>query len=191
MSDDDYTQEVFIYKGEDLRRIAELKKTADTAERAYAQAVESGTARGGDSGHLDAREALREAVNDAATRAETVVVQHLGKTRWRALLAQHRPRYIRRMIDGQLQDVMDDDDAQFNVNTDSFPDALLSYVDPSDTEVRTILEPEFATPADRAKWLEKLRGGDFDKLWAVAYFLNSQQTIDPKALLDSLSSSPA
>lgn len=188
---DEYTQEVFLYRSEDLQNIAVLKKKADTVVRQAAHAAETGAGRmGDDASPAEAQAELREAIEDAATRAEVVVVQHLGKTRWRALLAEHRPRYIRRMIDGQLQDVMDDDDGEpFFVNTATFPDALLGYVDPNDPEIRTIKEPVFATPADRTKWLEQRRGGDFDKLWATAYFLNGQQTLDPKALLDSLDSS--
>lgn len=174
-------QEVHIYQGDDLGRIAQLRQVANAAERRYEQAKEAGTLRGGDSEVKAAKDAYDEFVREAAERAETVVIRALGRRQWAALIDEHRPRYERRVVDGQEQEVMHPDDDDYGVNTATFPDALLTYVNPNRPDMRTIVEPDFPTAQDRLDWLDDLSGGDFLRLWATAFHLNGEPGIDPKA----------
>lgn len=180
---------VFFYEPDDLDKLAELKQRADIAIRAAES--EQTSARIGDAAESPqaAIDELKAFARELADRTPSARVGHIGQEAWRLLLSQHRPRYERRMIDGQLQDVMHDDDQQFGVNTDTFPSALLNYVDPEDPDNRTILEPAFAAPVEREKWLKRRRGGDFLQLWTTAWALNGRVTQDPKALLASLETS--
>lgn len=174
------TAEVWLYKGEDYAKLAELRKAADTAQRAYDQAKEAGTLRGGDTGPKDEKAAYDAFVAEAADRATLVRLSALGRRQWRALLDEHPPRRELRVIDDAKQEVVHDDDADFGINTSTFPDKLLGYRDPTRDDLRTILEPEFPTVAALNDWLDELSGGEFDRLWVTAFYLNREPGVDPK-----------
>ena len=177
------TQEVHIYQGDDLAKIGQLRQAYDAAKRRYEQAKEAGTLRGGDSEVKTTKDAHDEFVREAAERAETVVLRALGRKQWAALLDEHRPRYERRLIDGHEQELLHPDDADWGVNIKTFPEVLLTYVNPNRAEMRTITAPDFPTAEDRLAWLDDLSGGDFLRLWATAYHLNGEPGSDPKATL--------
>lgn len=181
MSDRQYS-EIPIYKGDDLARLAELHQAKVVAERRYAQAQDSGTGRMGDAeSPKAASDAYAAAVEEAAERATFVRIEPLGRKQWRALLDEHPPRRVQRLIDGATSEVVHEDDAELGVNTATLPEALLTYVDPNRADMRTIAKPEFPTKAALVEWLDELSGGIFDKLFLVAFFLNSSGGSDPKA----------
>lgn len=173
------TTEVLIYGGGDLQRLSELRQAADVADRLHQQAVKAGTARG-DGGVVTAKAEHDAFVAEAAERAQIVKLRALGRKQWRALLDEHPPRRVSRLIDGSQTEVIHDDDEELGVNTATFSEALLTYVDPVRDDMRTIVEPEFPTKSALTDWLDDLAGGDFDKLFISAYYLNGSVGYDPK-----------
>lgn len=174
------TAEVPIYKGGDLQRLSELRQAADVADRLHQQAIKSGTLRGGDAGAQAEKAAYDAFVAEAADRAEIVKLRALGRKQWRALLDEHPPRRVPRLIDGAQTEVVHDDDEEFGVNTATFSEALLAYIDPNREDMRTIIEPEFPTKAALTDWLDDISGGDFDRLFLTAFTLNGSVGYDPK-----------
>lgn len=180
MSDRRYA-ELFIYRGSDLAKIAELRQAADAAERRHRQAVDGGTLKMGDAGPQAAKDEHDAYVAEAAERATLVRLEALGRKQWRALLAEHEPRRVTRLVDSAQTEIVHEDDAELGVNAETFPDALLNYVNAARDDMRTIVAPEFSSSGDRQDWLDDLSGGDFDRLFLTAYTLNSSLGIDPKA----------
>ncbi len=188
------TAEVVIYQGDDLATLTQLRNEADLAERRYLDAKERNRAtalRVGDGEDLEPLEAtLSEAraafdafVDEASERAQMVRVQALGRVRFRDIRLEHPPRKVDEEIDGETRKVDHPDDAHYGVNTLTFGEKLLSYVDREDDEVRTIVEPTFSTEKDRRNFLdEELSDGDFEQLWTTAFYLNTSTGADPKAL---------
>lgn len=174
---------VVIYQGDDVERLSELQSAARLARARmdeHRQRVQGGAARLGD-GPPDpgpAEEAYDAFVTEAAERAVEVQIRALGRSRWRDLFDEHPPRMVTKIIDGEEQSVEHPDDEPFGVNTKTFPDKLLAY---DHDGVATIVEPTFPTAAARQAWLDDLSAGDFDKLWATAYYLNTSLGADPKA----------
>lgn len=173
------TAEVWLYKGDDYARLAELRKVADAAQRVYEQAKEAGTLRGGDAGPKTEKDAYDAFVAEAAERATLVRIQALGRRQWRSLVDENPARRELRVLDDAKQEVVHDDDADYGVNTSTFPDKILTYRDPTREEMRTIVEPDFPTAAALTDWLDNLSGGEFDRLWVTAFYLNREPGIDP------------
>lgn len=164
--------EIVIYQGDDLARLADLRRTAEAATRAGA----GNSLRVGDDGAGQAeRDAYDAFVDEAAERAVVVKVRAIGRKRFRDLMAEHPPR----KVDGEDGPETHEDDAPYDVNTDSFPEALLAF---RDGDVSTIVSPEFGTSAAARDFLENdIADGDFESLWVGAYFLNRAPSADPKA----------
>lgn len=169
------TTTVVIYQGDDLEHLAELYRAAERAEAA-AKAAAKAPLRGGDEVPTaqTERDAYNAAVDEAAERALVVTLTAIGRTRWRNLLAEHPARTHE--VDGKAETI--DDDQVYEVDTETFPMALLTYsrdgvrtadVDPgiSEAELRVFLEDEAAE-------------GDFERLWTTAYWLNRSVGSDPK-----------
>jgi DNA-binding MarR family transcriptional regulator len=172
------TATVLIYQGDDLERLSELRRAADVAERRATEAAR-GPRRGGDEiPNADVEQAAYdEAVDEAAERAVEVELTAIGRRRWRDLLAEHPPRT--ETIDGKEQTV--EDDALYEVDTEAFPLALLSYIDSDDSDVRTITGPSFKDRKTLTAFLEdEAAEGDFERLWTTAYWLNRAPGSDPK-----------
>lgn len=187
------TATVVIYQGDDLERLAELRRVAENAARIHAEAVRSPNARAGDdtlTPKLEAEAAYDAFVEVAAERAESLALRNLGGRQWRDLIAEHPPRRVVRTIDGQEQDLLHEDDADFNVNTSTLPDVLLRYVNPNRAEMRTITSPEFPTAQDLQNYLDDISGGDYDRLFVTAFHLNASPGYDPKASTYSSTSPP-
>lgn len=171
------TSSVVLYHGDDIERIAELRRTAERASR-LAQAEGARAGDGDDSSEAWAE--YREFIAEASERAEVWRLETIGNAEFRALLREHPPR----MAPGDEGEVVDDDDAQFGVNIDTFGKALLTFVDPEDPEIRTIAEPA-SEPVELARRLKRLSVGEFDELWVRAFMLNTAGVADPKASLSS------
>lgn len=172
------TATVVIYQGDDLAQLAELRRAADDAQRLYDDAQKSATRRIGDAvDPQPAKDAYDAYIDEAAERAVEVQLQAIGRRHWRDLVEKHPPRETDEVVDGAARKVTHDDDEPFGVNTRTFPEELLAF---SVDGVRTIAAPEFNTPSERQAWLDDISEGDFDRLWATAYYLNTSMGVDPK-----------
>jgi hypothetical protein len=125
------TTSVVIYQGDDLEQLAELNRAVRRAEAALPRQpsregatacrrrdpVRRGRARG-------VQTAYNAFVDEAAERAVVVTLTAIGRTRWRNLLAEHPPRTVHE-VDGKAETI--EDDQVYEVNTETFPMALLTY----------------------------------------------------------------
>jgi len=179
-----------LYHGDDFEQLGELRRAIEIAER-KAEAEQNAPRRAGDD--LPAAENLAAAranfsafVDEATERAEMWVLQPIGHEEFRNLLRDHPPRKITEPDgEGGEREVTHPEDAELapliNVNTETFPKALLGFVDAEDDEIRTIAEPVFDSPAAMRKRLRRLAAGEFESLWVSAYMINDGTIGDPKA----------
>lgn len=195
---------VVLYQGDDMDRLADLKRAVDIAERvAQAKAEETGgsAARFGDDEptNAEAEHALAKAqaaydtfVDEAAERALSVQLRSIGRKRFRDLLLEHPPRKVpetvdtpRRLAEAEAETVetgrMVDhpDDADWGVNTETFPEALLAF---RSGGLVTIGQPNFDSSADVESFInDELAEGDFEQLWVAAFMLNRSPSADPQS----------
>lgn len=163
---------IVIYQGDDLDRLGDLKREADVAGRLSA----AGGARLGDV--PAAREAYEAFVDDAADRAVEVEIHALGRLRFTELMRTHPPRDVD--VDGQDGKQPHPDDTDWDVNVETFPDALLTY---RDGDKRTIARPDFGSVEEARTFVdEELAEGDYARMWQAAYLLNRSPSGDPKAV---------
>jgi len=161
------TASVVVYQGDDIERLSELHRKAQTARRT-AEAAFGTPLRTGDAvapkGALVAEEvAYNEAVSEAADRAIVIEVEALKRARFRSLLAEHPPRET------------DEDDKAYGVNVDSFGQPFLV-----ESVTRAGVGERDFTPGQTRDLIEDLPEGDFDRLFATAYWLNRAPGADPK-----------
>lgn len=205
------TTSIVIYQGDDMATLAELRRAAENAqtfadraesELEAAREVAAADLRAGDSieDEIEARDkAAVEAkarqdeydafLDEAAERAVTVVLHAIGRKRFRDLMSEHAPRKVKVKDDPEVEggepverEVDDPDDAGYGVNVETFPMALLTFIDQENPEVRTIVEPEFSSVKAVRDFLDNdLAEGDFPGMWAAAYYLNRMPSADPKA----------
>lgn len=161
------TTTLTLYDGDDFERLAELRREADHATALSEKAEDEGVRRAGEdeadpelAADARAKQARYDAfVDEAAERATEVRLRAMRGKAFRALMAEHPPR------DGN------DMDAQYGVNTETFPLPLL---------VECLESPEL-TPSARQEFIEDLADGDYELWWVTAYWLNRGQGGDPKA----------
>lgn len=191
-----HTITVPMYDGDDWERLNDLRRRVSIAEAKARTETAGSVRRVGDDliepdDHpdvIEARAAYEAFVDEAADRAEMWVLAPIGHGEYRELLKAHPPRTEK---DDEGKESVHAEDAQHGFNTETFPTALLSFVDEDDDEIRTILEPEFATAAERKRALKRLSSGEFDTLWIRADGLNQKVAIDPKDLVTWSTSTPA
>jgi hypothetical protein len=192
----------------ELRRAAETARQFEELARGQAEAareVFATNARAGDDivvedAALAAAETETKArqdeydafVDEAAERAVTIELHSIGKKRFRDLMAAHPPRKVTETIQPG-PDADEDatpttvervhpDDAALEVNTETFPDALLTFIDEDDPEVRTIGKPDLSGRKAVTAFVDNdLAEGDYDGIWTAAYWLNRAPSADPKA----------
>lgn len=182
---------ILLYDGDDMERLAELRREVSIAERFADEAereAEGATRRIGDDTAAAVTEAKaavkakRDAydafVDEAAERAEEWEIHAIGHEDFRQLLRDHPPRKVPK--EGGEGEVTHSDDEFFDVNTETFPKALLGFVDPDDEDHRTVHAP-FGSVAALQKRLRRLSAGEFDSLWVAAFSLNNGAIGDPKA----------
>jgi hypothetical protein len=177
-----------LYDGDDFDRLSELRRAVGIAERKAKTLSQESALRLGDipdSIEADAevrraREAYSDAVDEAAERAETWVLQAIGHEEFRDLLAAHPPRKVTETVEGKSSEVTHPDDSGWEFNSETFPRALLTFVDAEDEEHRTVLAP-FDSEAALRKRIRRLSRGEFDTLWVAAHELNTGLVADPKA----------
>lgn len=160
------TASVVIYQGDDMERLAELARKASSleakheeAKRQVDRAIRDGSLRVGDDLPAEyaedlaaARAAYDAEVDEAAERATEVRVVALKRRAFRDLMAEHPPR------EGN------GDDSRYEVNVDTFAGPFL---------VKSITAPAGFDPED-------LPDGEYEKLFATAYYLNRLPSQDPK-----------
>lgn len=205
------TATITIFQGDDMDRVAQLKRAVDIAERRLRIAhlehdQSSGTARAGDDTSDDtaaaeaalgaARDAFDAFVDDAAGRALSVVVQTIGTRRFRDLLADHPPRMVKRKVQRPVERRLGEEEMPEPVEVEEdveHEDDREFGVNVStfgkalltyrDGDIATIGAPEFADRVAVERFVDdELSEGDFDGLWQAAYLLNRTGSQDPKVL---------
>lgn len=180
-----------LYQGDDMSQLAELKRAVDVAKR---RASLDGAARIGDAGEpaevTEAQKAFDEFLGEAADRALTVVLQSIGRRRFRDLVAAHPPRQVDSDPDdeGKTHKVEHPDDAGYGVNTETFATALLAY---RDGDFVTIAEPKLSVSELERFVDDELADGDYEQMWVDAYMLNRGPSGDPKLFAGSTNGSPS
>lgn len=185
-----------IYADDDFEQMAELRMEVSIAERRVdaarddAQESRGLLRREGDDESdsvSEAKAALEEAqaafnafVDAASERAEKWVLKSIGHEEFRELLKAHPPRKIVEGEGDSRKEVTHPDDAGWDVNTETYPKALLLFVDPEDEDHRTIIEPEFASAAARQKRVKRLSEGEIETMWVTAHQANKGGVADPK-----------
>ena len=176
-----------IYDGDDFERLSELRREVEIAER-KAASLSDAPRRFGDlpAASSDEVQAAKDAydafVDEAAERAEMWVLHPIGHAEFRQLLKDHPPRKVPEAdTDGKSHEVTHPEDAGWEFNVETFPKALLEFIDPDDDDIRTVVEPKFDTVAALRKRLKRLSVGEYDSIWAAAYMLNNGAVADPKA----------
>lgn len=184
---------VLIYTDGDMEQLVDLRTRVGIAERNAHRAdlVPAAPRRRGDTGEtaadqtlalIDAQAAYAAFADEAAERAEAWIVETIGHVEFRELLREHLPRKITETdADGNAVEVVHPEDRGFMVNTDTFPQALLHFVDPDDETHRTVVGPVFDSEVAFRKRLRRLSAGQFDTLWISALNLNRGLVADPKA----------
>ncbi len=195
-----------IYHDDDFERMAELRMEVSIAERRVKAAREdaeesvgSNRREGDDEPDAvqEAKDALHAAqevfnafVDEAEPRAEMWVLKPIGHEDFRDLLVAHPPRKVKVKVKAPTEDDPDReiereethpaDGEPFNVNTETFPKALLLFIDPDDDEHRTIVGPKFDTEAAFRKRVKRLSKGQFESMWMTAFMANEGGAADPK-----------
>lgn len=177
---------VHIYADGDFEMLAELRQKVAIAERT-AEAAERHPRRFGaddaTAADVEAAQAAFDAgVDQAAERAEAWILESIGFEEWRDLLAAHPAREIVVGEGAQAETVTDPADASWGVNTETFPKALLLWVDPEDPDHRTIQKAGDVDLAGLVRRIRRLSEGQFETLWATAWALNKGGISDPKAV---------
>lgn len=182
---------VTIYKGDDQERLTELRRAVAVAER-YAKAQAAEPRRFGDPapGDDDVKQAQAEFdafVDEAAKRAESWVLEHIGHRAFRNLLTAHPARKVTTTAeDGTTKVETHPDDETWGVNTEEFPEALLLFRDEEDSDIRTVAELKVGNrniAKDRdamEKRVKRLSEGQLADLWTSAFLLNKAGVSDPK-----------
>lgn len=181
---------VNIYKGDDQERLTELKRAVVVAER-YAAANSGVSLRGGDASPDEvvtkARAEFDEFVDEAAKRAEAWVLDHIGHRAFRNLLTAHLARKVTTTAeDGTVKEETHPDDETWGVNTETFPEALLLFIDEEDPEIRTVSELKIGNRniakdvTAMRKRVRRLSEGQLADLWTSAFLLNKAGVSDPK-----------
>lgn len=183
------TAEIPIYHGNDLEELSLLRRAAENARRARDTAPRSSARRVGDAEAVTELEAAAAAAEDAynafvalaAERATAVRLVALPRKTFRRLMLEHPARMVTDTETNQERE--HEEDAGFGVNTETFPEALLTYREgPGEDDDRTILAPEFESATALQKWLDRRTDGQIERLWSTAYALNRAEGGDPKEL---------
>lgn len=169
------TTTVVIYQGDDLNRLSELNRAVVRAEAAAESAAKSPLRAGDEVPSAQAeRDEYDAFVDEAAGRAVVVTLTAIGRTRFRELLAEHPARTHE--VGGKPETL--EDDQVFEVNTETFPMALLTYNRDGKRTVTT--EPAIPESEVAEFFGEDCSEGDVERCWQAAYWLNRAHGADPK-----------
>ena len=168
------TSTVVIYQGDDIDELSILRRKAEQARAVVEAAAGESRRIGDDLGTEDlkaAQDAYDDFVDEAEQRAVMVEVRALKRGTFRDLMAKHPAR------DGN------DDDKMFSVNMDDFPAPFLAEsVQSVKVGARELSQGQVRD------LLEDLAEGDFDRVFATAYWLNRAPGSDPSLGKYSLAS---
>lgn len=182
---------ISIYDGDDFERLADLRREVTIAERRLAAVEREDTTEAARAGDAEpdraqqaraaveaARDAFDAFVDDAAQRAEEWVLEPIGHAEFRQLLKDHPPR---KNVADDGTETIEPDDELYGVNVETFPKAILTFVDPDDDQIRTVAAPAFDTEAALRRRIKRLAAGELETMWMAAYELNARGITDPKA----------
>lgn len=169
---------VVIYDGQDSARLAEIQQRYEIAQRP------SGPLRVGDvEDPVEVQAELEAFAAEVIDRAEVWHLEHIGHLEYMNLMEKHPPR---RTDEGEV-----DERDWRGYNSATFPLDLLSYVDPEDDEIRTVVkvtkgdEKILRDSRDLKRRIKRLSLGEFTKLWIAAAQLNEAMPADPKDVMPS------
>lgn len=179
-----------ILTDDDQERLNELHRAVLVAER-NAEAKSLRALRIGDDAPdpdlIETRAAYDAFLDEVTERAEAWVLQSIGFREFRRLISENPPRMVTKTAeDGTTTEEVHLEDEDWGVDTDEFPEALLYYIDPEDSESRTILELKVdgedisTNTAAIRKRVRRLSEGQFKALWNNAFMLNKADVSDPK-----------
>lgn len=164
-----------IYQGDDLDHLQRLADDVNTWQERLDDAIrnakdappltmlEENPVVTADARLKDAREAHDAFLAEAEPRAIKVVVQALGRKRWREIVDQNPPR----------ED--NEGDKRMGVNDSTFGDVLVPI---------SMVEPQLSAN-EQADFLDALSMAQYRSIYLAAFLLNTATGEDPKALSDS------
>lgn len=151
----------FIYQGDDLARLTEMRRSISLAERGA-----SGNRLGDADADLPAmREEYDAAVDEASARAVEWAMTTTGGTALRALIAEHPPR--RKDESSELVD----EDAAFGVNVDTFARPFV---------LSCLARPQFGDIEAAGAWYDARTLAEQEQMFSLAWMLNMESGADPK-----------
>lgn len=158
---------ILLYQGDDRERLEQL--LADIEGKSATAAAAPARMADTDTDVAEAVEAYNAFLPEAEARATKVVVQAIGNRKWRRLRNEHtKPG---------------EDGGDGEVDMEAFSDALLTFADDANPEMRTIAEPRFDHPGKLDAFLDSLSEADYNRLFTAAYAVNYTAGVsDPKAL---------
>lgn len=146
---------VLLFQGDDRERLEEL--LADIESTTAVAAATPSRIGDTDTDALAALQAYNAFVEEAKERAVKVVVQALGRRKWRDLRREHTTT----SEDGE------------ELDQEGFADVLVPA---------SVVEPQFDTRAELEAFLDELNDADFSRLFTAAYAVNyTAGVVDPKA----------
>lgn len=171
---------VWLYQGDDIDRLQQLADDVNTWQERLDDAREAAKTAP-PRGMLDTDDPVSEAsaslraaqeahdafLTEAKPRAVKVVIEALGRKKWKALVDDHPPR------DDQEVDKL------IGVNDEEFREVLVPL---------SMVEPKFDTTGECADFLDALSMGQYRQIYVTAFGLNTANGADPKALTDSVPS---
>lgn len=174
-----HTRTEILLQGEDEERLSDLRATAAelrakaeglrrkaASTRADALLADSDEWAEAEAAAKAAEEAAEAFASEANERGVKVVMRHIGRKKWREIIAKHPPR------EGDAGDKV----ARYNVDT--APDDI----------VPACLASPALNDADREAFLDSLSDGQFDRLAWLAHEVNRSFGADPTPRLLSVSS---
>lgn len=161
------TASVVVFQGDDAEVAATLTRKVTIAKRQADEEAKAPSRIGDDkpaaAALAQAKAEYDEFVDTAADRAVVIELTALRRSRFRSLMAANRPR------EGN------GDDEAYEVDMDAFPEPFLRE------SVTDISIGEESLPAGKHyDLIEDLAEGDFERVFASAYWLNRAPGADPR-----------
>ena len=173
-----YTETVYLYQGDDLKRINELAEAVSSAI-----STRGPRKAGAKDPMLAAARAHDEFVTEAKERAVQIEVGHVRRSEWRQMRADHPIRMEtvkEKDAEGNEVEVERPNavDESWGFNAESIADDLVPAA---------IVPGQFKSAKDRDDFLDDLSDADFTTIYFAARRLNTQPTAasSPKANLSS------
>lgn len=174
---DEATDEVVLYRSEDVRRLRELSDELNKAMVDKVLGKQEQRSEYDDDPAVEAGRAYDEFHAQALERATRVQIKALGHQAYFDIVAEHPPR----------RDVLDEDgkvaqtfpqDRQYGFNVATFGPVLVP--------ASVVVEGQFDDEAARDTWLGKLSAPRWNRLFGACVRLNEDGGPDPKVSASSM-----